>query len=1004
MLLMPMQVKAACSPYLGLATLNEFFKDRTNQRNDPDDFLEVKMLDSSIPFSIYSQWTVQSCEDNDPGNSNDADGCSSVISLGDFTDTAVPWLVLKDGTIGRYYNFKTGFDSILLDDNGDVIDYVSVDDYSSLEDGTCTGTSLPYDYQFGSPGASDKFIFRTPDGTGDWDSAESASQEPTEDTTNDGEDVPVLSFSNVSIEQGTTSATITLNLEVTSADDIIIDFSTIDGDLTTPEDYTEVITTNTISAGATSISFTVPVSATSDLGDFYFFININSVSPGLASISNHVGNVTVTAPSTPAIDHYAISHGGIGVTCEAEAIVITPHDASDLAVAASSSTTITLTTSIPNDGWALRAGNGTFTSPNQYTFDGTETAVEFWLTKTSATSTPHMDIDVTDGTVTDLDGNATEDPNLEFRDTAFRFYADGIHNDIGSQIAGKGSEVAPGDQVLALRAVQTNTDTGACEARISGTQAVEMAFECDNPTTCKTNNGVTIIDSVIGGAGDAVNDNPAGGPLVYSNVDLTFDASGIATWSMNYLDAGQITLHALLNIPASGNDPADSLAGSSNSFPSIPAGLCVSSPDVDADCGSGNASCSAFKRAGETFNLSVKAVGWQSSGESNTDFCTGNTTTPNFQLAGITLNQTLVAPVGVAGNLGIGSMDIAAADDGDATINNQSLSEVGVFTLTATAPSYFGETIAASTSANIGRFYPDHFVLSDMQLINRSDLGCASAFTYMDENFQVSFDLEAQNTANTVTQNYSGAFAKLDSAAELNYGAVDLSLPTDLSTRLNVGAPTITFTAGRADDLTDTLFLSRLVGGPDGPFSLSVGIAPVDDDGVSLDSYNLDVVTGGGDDHGLIQSTLINYGRLTVGNAHGSELLPLTIPLKAQFYDGLTGSFIGAAIDNCTLYDAPLDINLASAAYTGPLTAGDLGLTGAGNLVAGLASFSVHDDISNTVGPGVTGDVTFVKVVPAYLQYDWDGDNSFNDDPWARATFGIFGGNSKQIYYRQLYR
>ena len=206
----PLQAMAACSPYAGQATLNEFFKDRTNQANDVDDFLEVKLLDTSIPFSVYSQWTVEVCEDNEPGNNNDADGCSGEVSISAFTDTTVPWLVLRDNSIGRYFNLKTGFDAILKDSNGDVIDYISVDGYNALEDPSCTGASLPYDTTFGAPGASDKFIFRVPDGTGDWDSAEGASEPPTEDDSNDGGvDVPALSFSNVSIEQGTTTATVT---------------------------------------------------------------------------------------------------------------------------------------------------------------------------------------------------------------------------------------------------------------------------------------------------------------------------------------------------------------------------------------------------------------------------------------------------------------------------------------------------------------------------------------------------------------------------------------------------------------------------------------------------------------------------------------------------------------------------------------------------------------------------------------------------------------------------
>jgi MSHA biogenesis protein MshQ len=737
---------------------------------------------------------------------------------------------------------------------------------------------------------------------------------------------------------------------------------------------------------------------------------------------NTVMNETRVCPNSGP-DHYTISHSGSGVTCEAESVTITAHDASHNPVAPPASTTITLSTSVANGGWTLQSGNGSFDGVDQYTFDGSETSVQFWLRQTMPIT--GMDIDVDDGSASDPDDGGSEDPPLDFSETGLRFYADGVNNAIGTQIAGKWSDDTTGIQTLTLRAVRTNSDTMACEARISGTQTVQMAFECIDPTTCKIPNGVRIIDDDVNLVGETLADNPQGGPMVYSNVDLDFDTNGSADWIMNYRDAGQIRLNASLTIAASGEDPADTLIGSSNSFSVVPAGLCVSVSDASAACATPDASCSAFRKARQqgnpaaktvqdSFTLAVRAVGWQSAGENNTDFCSGNATTPNFQLNGIGIGHSLVAPAGGAsGSIDFTSFDMAALDNGDHDLVEQTVSEVGVFTFTATPPDYFGETIAASTSAAVGRFYPDHFVLSDMQLTNRSDLACISTFTYMDENFQVSYDLEARNVGGERTRNYTtvSGFAKLTLASELNYGAADLSIPEDLSARLNVGAPIVSFTEGLADNMSDTLYLARSAGGPDGPYALSVGIAPVDDndtvssaDDIELNSYNLDVDNAGGSDHGLIQSTVINYGRLELTNAYGSELVPMTVPLRVRYYDSTTSSFLGNPLDNCTSFDAPANVNLAAASYIAPLTAADLGLSGAGTVAAGLASFSIHDNGSSSAGPGVTGEVEYSMLVPGYLQYDWDGDNLYNNNPTARATFGIFNGNSKQIYYRQLYR
>ena len=39
-----------------------------------------------------------------------------------------------------------------------------------------------------------------------------------------------------------------------------------------------------------------------------------------------------------------------------------------------------------------------------------------------------------------------------------------------------------------------------------------------------------------------------------------------------------------------------------------------------------------------------------------------------------------------------------------------------------------------------------------------------------------------------------------------------------------------------------------------------------------------------------------------------------------------------------------------------------------------------------------------------WLRFDWDADGVFDNDPVARATFGIFDGNPVQIYIQQIYQ
>ncbi len=276
---------AACSSYAGQASLNEFYKDRTNQAADNDDFVEVKILNSAITSTIFNSWTIQICEDNDPGNNNDNDGCSSSITLSNFTETNPPWLVYKSSNIGRYINFKTGFDAILKDASGNVIDYLSVDGYTPLYDSSCS--SLPFDTTAGAPGASDKFIFRTPDGTGNWDSTPSGSATPTEDDTNDedpsGNPAPTVSVSDVVVNAGQT-ATFTLSISSSKTYNITVQYTTQNNTAIAGTDYTAVTGTATIAAGSTSTTIDVSTSSSSTGGvSFYLYL----YSPVNGTLSNH---------------------------------------------------------------------------------------------------------------------------------------------------------------------------------------------------------------------------------------------------------------------------------------------------------------------------------------------------------------------------------------------------------------------------------------------------------------------------------------------------------------------------------------------------------------------------------------------------------------------------------------------------------------------------------------------------------------------------------------------
>jgi hypothetical protein len=108
----------------------------------------------------------------------------------------------------------------------------------------------------------------------------------------------------------------------------------------------------------------------------------------------------------------------------------------------------------------------------------------------------------------------------------------------------------------------------------------------------------------------------------------------------------------------------------------------------------------------------------------------------------------------------------------------------------------------------------------------------------------------------------------------------------------------VPWTAGVAT-LDADLSLLQPIGAVDGPYDGAVlGMVFSDSDGAAL--LGLDVDGSGSVDHLNLGSTDFRAGRLSVGNAHGSELRDLDIPLVMQFYAGPGQGFVTHSPDDCS--------------------------------------------------------------------------------------------------------
>jgi MSHA biogenesis protein MshQ len=658
-----------------------------------------------------------------------------------------------------------------------------------------------------------------------------------------------------------------------------------------------------------------------------------------------------TRPCGSVIDHIRIQHDGVGLTCAPEQVTVR----ACLDASCSTEYTGSVTTTLSPTGWVggdmINFSGGSTTSELRRTTPGVVTLGAGSTTPTTANNTRCFN-------------GVTETCALEFFESGFIF-------DVPTQTACRPSAD------ITITAVRTSDNGQTCAPAFSGARSVGFWSTYVDPNNINAPINVNGVDVVAASPGTGIN--------------LNFDANAQTTINVTYPDAGLMQLNA--RFEGSGAEAGLVMTGS-DQFVSVPVGLAVYTDAPDCDASDANGPICGI--AGEDFPLTVRAACWESDGDTD---LSDNLPTQNFRMTSIPMTH---APIIVSnpGILGTTSFDFTASDNGIVTFN-QTVSEVGIFTFTATpaANAYFGQTIPAASSPNIGRFIPARFNLSGGILTNRVNEGCAplSNFTYMDETLQLLFTLTAQNSSGATTLNYAGSFAKLNPAttASLNIGAVDAGPPiTPLSGRVDALNASGAWATG-VTNITANVTLTRDAS-PDGPYeNLQFGIAPLDGDLVTLGNFDLDV-TGGGASHGQVgAATDVRFGRLVLENNSGSELLPLTAPLRAEFWNNT--QFVLNAADSCTAYDSN-DLGFSNRQG---LNSVDPALAGNDQLQDG-----VHDTamtLTLTAGNQLPGNIDATLPVDVWLQFDWDNDGSHDNDPAGHYTFGIFSGSDQQIYIREIY-
>jgi hypothetical protein len=426
--------------------------------------------------------------------------------------------------------------------------------------------------------------------------------------------------------------------------------------------------------------------------------------------------------------------------------------------------------------------------------------------------------------------------------------------------------------------------------------------------------------------------------------------------------------------------------------------------------------------------ISVRATALNATGTAATTNYTGSPTT------------WLSACAGAACTSSFGTLTLATTfAAGQLSSDVASYSDVGSFALQLVDSTYanvdVNDTIGdcgangsyvCTATIDVGRFVPNHFSVS---LNTPTFVSACGSFTYVGQKFNYStqpqITLTARNFAGGTTTRYAGNWWRITSASltgkaySTASGALDTSGVPGTDPVINAagsGTGSLTFSSGSG------LFFPRTT--PVAPFDaeISLAINVIDADGVA---YATNPARFGqptaGSGIAFASGKPMRFGRLAIGNANGSQLLPLLVPVEAQYWSGPpANAFITNTLDSCSLI-APA--NYAMGSYTGNLSGSptcETAVSGGGSLSAGRGTL-----VLATPGAGNDGSVTLTVNLGAsaagstcttqggapvsattanlpHLQGNWSG-GAFDENPTARATFGVFRGSEEVIFIRENY-
>jgi len=671
------------------------------------------------------------------------------------------------------------------------------------------------------------------------------------------------------------------------------------------------------------------------------------------------------------LDHIQFRYDGAGLTCEPEKIYVKACTTPDCTSTSSPAVTLNIDTSTTGTSgpWTnlVNALSIPANTETPVTLAIQTPGVSYLRASSispapSDTTTPYVCKNINSGaTITSCD--------IEFYDSGFIFTTP-VHT---SCKATTDSDYVP----VKIRAVRKDQVTEKCVSLFDNATAKNVNFTMSSLITTP----VIMNDQATSFSFDSTNTT--------HTVSLPFTNSE-ASFTLKHANAGKY------GITATHTDGGLTVSGSTSLIVKPYNFLLEAKTPTETDLNNATASGEPKWKASDNFRLRLRGQ------------CQNGTITTNYTPTNTELQVELALPAsGTNKNLTLQSTNYlstatasptwynisskfsnGAVTDGTNNYADAAFHEVGVLNLHVRDTDYFGTTIEEQTQT-VGRFTPHHF---DTTLTPGCSAG-TNPYTYSGQAFSVV--ATARNNISpsaTTTQNYGGAFAydtTLTNAAvadSANFNGTNIIPKASFQSGSNTLTP---------KSVTYTYPVKKTVAAD-----------------ITLRANDADT----GSAIGIVEGkTNIRSGRMVLNNVFGPVSTDLTMLVSSEYYsdfaspsDTSDDDFILNTDDSCSGYDAS---GGSLVNYTDNLTAGDTSVSGTGTLSAGegLITFTAP-------GNGNDGKVNlFLTNVSAWLLYNSgidcdnaDADNNINTGTDAgacgTATFGIYRGDDRVIYWRETFK